>query len=186
MTDLERLVVRVGDALDDAGLPYMLIGGQAVLIHGIPRLIEDIDITLGIGVDELQAIQGVCEAEGLEALPEDPAEFVRETYVLPAADPGTGIRIGFIFSSIPYEREAIERSIEVDLGGSSVSVASAEDLILHKLFAGRPRDIEDARGVADIKQQDLDWDYLARWAEEFAEIPGREDLPTHFQAIKPD
>lgn len=186
MTDLEQLIARVSDAMNEADIPYMLIGGQAVLVHGIPRLTEDIDITLGIGIDQFDALRDLSESLGLEPLPDDPAEFARETYVFPAADPGTGIRIDFIFSSIPYERQAIQRSVEVDMAGSSVSVASAEDLILHKLFAGRPRDIEDARGVADIKREELDWEYLSQWAEEFAAIPGREDLPAQLQAIKPD
>ena len=80
--------------------------------------------------------------------------------------PGTGIRIDFIFSSIPYERQAIERSVAVDMAGSSVSVASAEDPILHKLFAGRPRDIEDTRGVADIKRQyEVPWWDVVDWSD---------------------
>jgi len=33
----------------------MLVGGQAVLLHGRPRLTEDTDITLGVGPDELPA-----------------------------------------------------------------------------------------------------------------------------------
>lgn len=60
---------------------------------------------------------------------------------------------------------------------SKVPFASAEDLILHKLFAGRPRDLEDAAGVVRRQALTLDWDYLTRWAAQFAVIPGGDTLP---------
>ena len=39
--------------LETRGIPFMLIGGQAVLLHGQPRFTEDIDATLGVGPDRL-------------------------------------------------------------------------------------------------------------------------------------
>ncbi len=48
-TDFERLIGGVGGALSHRDIPFMLIGGQAVLLHGGPRLTQDIDITLGVG-----------------------------------------------------------------------------------------------------------------------------------------
>lgn len=65
----------------------------------------------------------------------------------------------------------------MEIGEAVVPFAGAEDLIIHKLFAGRPRDIEDARGVVRRKGFELDWDYLRRWAAEFALVPDREGLP---------
>jgi hypothetical protein len=34
----QALLVRLARALDSAGIPYMVIGGQAVLLYGEPRL----------------------------------------------------------------------------------------------------------------------------------------------------
>ncbi len=42
------LLATIATALDQASIPYMVIGGQAVLLYGEPRLTEDIDITLGL------------------------------------------------------------------------------------------------------------------------------------------
>jgi hypothetical protein len=162
----------------------MLIGGQAVLLHGRPRLTEDIDITLGTGPDAWRIIRDICDELELRPLPKDLEAFVRDTFVLPARDPGTGIRVDFIFSTTPYERQAIRRATTVDLEGASVPFASAEDLLLHKLFAGRPRDLEDAVGVVRRKGKELDWDYLERWTEEFASLPGREDMPATLARLR--
>jgi hypothetical protein len=38
----ENLLEKVAIALDGERLPYMVIGGQAVLLHGEPRLTKDV------------------------------------------------------------------------------------------------------------------------------------------------
>lgn len=162
----------------------MLIGGQAVLLHGEPRLTQDIDVTLGVAPDEMSRIVDAAQEAGLNTLPEDPDGFVTETFVLPCEEPGTGLRVDFIFSTTPYEAQAIDRAVEVELQHESVRFAAAEDLILHKLFAGRPRDMEDAAGVVRCKGDELDWEYMRRWAEEFATIPGREDMPGQVEELR--
>jgi hypothetical protein len=175
--DIEGLIARVASELERRGLPFMVIGGQAVLVHGEPRLTQDIDITLGAGPADIGDVIAACEALELETLPEDPAAFARRTFVLPAADPAIRIRVDFIFSTTPYERLAISRAVSVPVGGVSVPYASAEDLLIHKLFAGRPRDVEDARGVVARQGERLDWDYVERWAREFSLVEGKETLP---------
>jgi hypothetical protein len=184
--DFARLIARLGAELDARRIPFMLIGGQAVLLHGEARLTQDVDVTLGVGPDRVEDLLGVCKALGLEPLPDDPPTFARETFVLPAADPETGVRVDLIFSTTPYEAQAIARAILVDVGGREVPFATAEDLLLHKLFAGRPRDLEDAAGVVRRKGPELDWEYLGRWAREFATIPGREDMPPKLDALRAD
>jgi hypothetical protein len=181
--DFEALITRISGRLRERSIPFMLIGGQAVLLHGEPRLTLDIDITLGAAPDRLPDLLAVCDASGLDPLPEDVAAFVRETYVLPAAEE-SGIRVDFIFSTTPYEAQAIARAVTVLIGGEAVPFASAEDLLLHKLFAGRPRDLDDAAGVVRRKGEELDWDYLERWAEAFGEVPGRERMADAVRSLR--
>ncbi len=182
--DFPRLLAALTRELNARQVSFMLIGGQAVLLHGRPRLTDDIDVTLGVDPTTLPVVLAACSALGLEPLPEDVAAFVGETYVLPARDPGTGIRLDFIFSTTAYERQAIARAERVELLGTPVPFATAEDLIVHKLFAGRARDMEDAAGVVRRKGATLDWAYLERWVREFAAVPGREDLPQRLARLR--
>ncbi len=55
--------------------------------------------------------------------------------------------------------------------------------MIHELFAGRPGDIEDAIGVVRMKGSGMDWDYVDQWVRQFAEIPGREDLPARLEVL---
>jgi hypothetical protein len=62
----------------------MVIGGQAVLVHGEPRLTRDIDVTLGVSLDRLPDVVAAAGAAGLKPLV-DPESFARETMVLPCS-----------------------------------------------------------------------------------------------------
>jgi hypothetical protein len=161
-----ELLERLAHALDQARLPYMIIGGQAVLLYGEPRLTRDIDITLGVDVDRQTDVVSVAESLALTPLV-TPESFTKQTLVLPCLDPATGIRVDFIFSFTPYERQAIDRAARVPIGSAQVRFASAEDLIVHKMLAGRPRDLEDVTGIL-LKQPRLDLTYIRHWLTQFA------------------
>jgi predicted nucleotidyltransferase len=184
LPDFSRLLATIARALGDQHISFMLIGGQAVLLHGEPRLTEDIDLTLAADPGRLPSVLQVCEQAGLSVLPDNVEAFVRETFVLPARHEVSRIRVDFIFSSTPYEQQAIARAESVTLAGVPVAFARAEDLIIHKLFAGRPRDLEDAAGVIRRKGDQLDWAYMEEWIRQFATVPGREELPDRLQALR--
>jgi hypothetical protein len=140
------LLAALAEELDNANLPYMVIGGQAVLFHGEPRLTKDIDITVAAGLEQLESVLQVAAGSNLEPLV-NPEEFTARTMVLPCLHRESGIRVDFILSFSPYEREAIERAVGVEVGNSLVRFATAEDLIVHKVLAGRARDLEDVRSI---------------------------------------
>lgn len=182
--DFAELLARLARALEAHRIPFMLIGGQAVLLHGEARLTQDIDVTLGVGPSRLEDVLTLCSEARLDPLPEDVDDFVRSTFVLPARDTATGIRVDLIFSTTPYEARAIERAERVAVGGAEVPFATAEDLIVHKLFAARPRDLEDAAGVVRRKGPELDWTYLERWCRKFARVPGRGSMPELLEGLR--
>jgi predicted nucleotidyltransferase len=86
--------------------------------------------------------------------------------VLPALHEASGVRVDLVFSFTPFEREAIARARTVELGGQQLRFASPEDVIILKIFAGRPRDLEDVAAIVR-NQPELDRAYIRRWLEEF-------------------
>lgn len=161
-----QLLERIALGLDERQIPYMVIGGQAVLIYGEPRLTRDIDITLGVGLERLSDALALADASGWRVLVEKPDQFVQRTMVLPLDDPQSKIRIDLIFSFSPYERQAMDRVHRVSVGKAMVRYAAAEDVIVLKITAGRPRDLEDARTIL-LKHRELDLAYIRGWLAEF-------------------
>jgi len=162
----ERLLERVAEGLENLGVPYMVIGGQAVLLYGEPRLTKDIDIAVGADLNRLPDILSLVRNIQLTPLV-DPDTFTRQTMVLPCADPGTGIRVDLVFSSSPYEQQAMSRTRTVKIGRARVRFASVEDLVIHKLIAGRARDLEDVKSVL-VKNPGIDLKYVRHWLSEFS------------------
>lgn len=182
--EFDRLLAAVSRELRFREVPHMFIGGQAVLLHGAPRLTQDIDVSLSVGPEVFNTVKDACDALGLESLVADPGDFARETFVFPVRSGRSGIRVDFIFSNTEFERLAVGRTIGVPLAGETVPFATPEDLVLLKLFAGRARDLDDIQSVIDRQGERLDWGYVERWAREFAEIPGREDLPRRVAELR--
>jgi len=162
----QKLITKIAKRLNKHRIPYMIIGGQAVLLYGEPRLTKDIDVTLGIGIDGFEVIMKTVQNLALRILVNNPREFVQQTMVFPVMDEKSGIRIDFIFSFSPYEKQAIERAKDVKLGRATVKFVSLEDLVIHKIIAGRARDLEDVRSML-LKNTDYDVGYISKWLKEF-------------------
>lgn len=180
---LEELLSKLARGLDRRGIPYMLIGGQAVLLYGEPRLTRDVDVTLGAGPERLSLILDLAKESGWKILTDSPKDFVAQTLVLPCVDSASGIRIDFIFSFSPYERQAIERARSVAVEGTQVRYAAVEDVVIHKIVAGRARDLEDVRSIL-LKNPKLDGQYVRRWLGEIAAAQGEELLARFDEARK--
>ncbi len=181
---INELLKRIAQALDRQKIPYMIIGGQAVLLYGSPRLTRDIDITLGVDTDFYEKILKLCAGLKLKVLPKNPGQFVKNSKVLPTEDSRSKIRVDFIFSNTSYEQEAIRRAKKVTLQGKKISFVSLEDLIIHKMFAGRAIDLEDVRTIL-IKQKSVDFVYIRRWLKEFSKLKESAENPlTTFDRLR--
>lgn len=162
----EEIIARVALALKNRGIPYAIIGGQAVLVHGQPRITRDIDISLGVDADRLPDMLEIVSETGLVPLAKDPKDFVDRTMVLPVLDEASSVRVDFIFSNSLFEAEAIKRAKTINILGRDARFASPEDLVIHKVIAGRAVDLDDVRSVI-LRNKDLDLGHIRKWLAEF-------------------
>lgn len=179
----QNLLRRLSSELKRKRIPYMIIGGQAVLLYGEPRLTKDVDVTLGIGIDGLGKVITAAKRLKLKILVSDVEEFVSETMVLPTTDERSASRVDFIFSSSAYERMAIGRAVSVRLGRTLVKFASLEDLIIHKIVSGRARDLEDIKSVL-LKNPRYDVRYISAWLRKLDAALDEKFLESFWRVLK--
>jgi hypothetical protein len=160
----------------------MVIGGQAVLVYGEPRLTKAIDLTVGVGLESLTTIRNLLLDINLKPVVEN-VDFTMQTMVFPCQDSETGIRIDVIFSHSPYERQALDRVRRINLEGIEVCFAGPEDVVIHKVIAGRPRDLEDVEAIL-LKNFDLNKVYIENWLRDFSEALGEPFLQRFEEIIK--
>jgi acyl dehydratase len=61
---------------------------------------------------------------------------------------------------------------------------SAEDLIVLKLFAFRPRDVLDAETIVIRQRAALDWQYIATNLQPLAEVKGQPEIMATFEKLR--
>lgn len=154
------------------------------MLYGEPRLTRDIDVTLGVNTTYLSKLLDIIPKLQLEPLPENVEDFVEKTMVLPTVEKNTKIRVDFIFSFTPYEKQAITRAKKVKIKNRQVNFASVEDLIIHKVFAGRPRDLEDIKSVL-TKNPNIDVEYIKKWLKELG-VSSNKDFKKIFDKLLED
>lgn len=136
--------------LEKSRIPYMVVGGQAIIVYGRTRLTQDIDITVALTPEEHERLLNAV-VETFRVLPKDAKRFVRETWVLPLEHMETKVRVDIVFSITPFERQAMARAREILIEDVPVKYISPEDLVVQKIIAGRTKDLEDAKGVIEVQ-----------------------------------
>ncbi len=155
--------------LEAESVPYAVIGGIAAVVRGEPRFTADVDVVIGVELDRATELIAALESAPFQPLFAGVAEVLRAAFILPMRHRATQIRVDMAVGLTGFEQQVIRRASSVVLAGRSIPVATAEDLILLKLLAGRPRDTDDIAGIVARQHDSLDWDYLFRTGEALQE-----------------
>ena len=157
-------------ALVELGAPFTFIGGVAVIARGVPRLTVDIDATvraLDTGVD---SIFEKLARHDIGPRIDRAKEFARQHHVLLARHEPTGTPIDLSLAYLDFEDEAIQSSDEIDYGHVRIPVARAEDLVVYKIVASRPRDLDDAEKLLNLHGKKIEIERVRRLVRQFCEV----------------
>ncbi len=176
-----ELLKALSAILDRWGRWY-LFGAQAVVAYGVPRFSADVDITVALAPDDPQRFARDMEAAGFTLRVDDP-EFLRRTRVLPFVHAATGMPLDVVLAGSGLEDEFLGRAKTTDIGGASVPVIDIADLLIAKILAGRPKDIEDARSLWRLRGSRIDRRRIRRALRLLEEALGQSDLVSGFESI---
>ena len=164
--------------LEEHGYRYAVIGGLALSQWGYIRATYDVDIKVLVPDTEYPAIRKALRA----AFPERARQHVPENPFIVAVVIQNVI-VDFLLTLPGYEEQIVERAVQRDLGGRSAWICSAEDLIIQKASAGRPKDWQDVEGLLIEQRGKLDEAYIKNWLTQFAEALEKPELITQYQAL---
>ena len=176
-----RLLAALSEVLTHWGRWYVF-GAQAVIAYGVPRLSADVDVTIELIPDEPERFVREMEAAGFALRVDDP-DFVRRTRVMPFVHLATAMPLDVVLAGSGLEEEFLQRARPVDVGGTTVPLIDPEDLIIAKVLAGRPKDVEDALKLWRIRGQDLDAGRIRRTLRLLEQALGQSDLLQAFDSI---
>ena len=167
MNRLEQTLIKIAKLFLENDIPYMLIGGYSMVLHGCPRFTEDLDITLGVDIDAFDKILNVVSND-FRTLVANPKEFAEKTNVLLLESVNTGIRIDLVFSFIDFERQAIEKAETVIINNIPIKNVNIENLLVYKMLAGRERDKEDVINLLNLRYEKIDKEQVSEKIKELS------------------
>ena len=168
MTDLTAVIHDLVDLFDRLQLPYAIMGGIAVRAHGLPRPTFDVDFVLAVPLERREGLFAAIEEAGYTVPDHYRGGWVDSVGGMPLFKvrlfiEGRGIDADIFLMENDFQRDVMSRRIIDEIEGKPVRLITAEDLILFKLLAGRPRDLLDIKDILFMQGQ-LDEGYMRRWA----------------------
>jgi hypothetical protein len=160
----------------------MLTGSFASVFYGLPRSTQDIDLVISATSQQLREFVGSLSTTEYYADVDAALEAYRRESLFNIIDLKTGWKIDLIIrKSRAFSHEEFGRRKKINVHGTGLFTASAEDVILAKLewskLSQSRRQIEDAAGILRMQWGSLDRSYLEQWVRLLAlEIEWKEAL----------
>ena len=157
------------DALNESGIPYMMVGSFSSNFYGIPRSTQDADIVIEAPSQAIvQLAKKLGPAFSLD--PQASFETVTATRRLILRVVGTKFYIEFFsLSDDPHDQQRFARKVRATFSGRETFLPTAEDVIITKLLwefrTQRNKDKNDVVNVIFVRRDQLDWPYIEQWCD---------------------
>lgn len=145
-------------ALDQAKIPYAVVGGYAVALHGAVRGTVDIDIVIQWSLKNLQNAERALKKMGLRSLIPINSESLfhfRDEYINERNliawnfyDPSNPLNQVDIV--INYDLKKAPHVKTVNTASGKIRILSLNDLIEMKKASGRPQDLADVKALESL------------------------------------
>jgi predicted nucleotidyltransferase len=162
--DDDRFVTVLQDgvrAIEEAGIPYAMIGGIPSVVLGRPRWSPKEDIDFFVKPEDAKKVLELLAEAGFETEERDPQWLYKATK--------DGVEVDVIFRSsgdFYLDEEMIQRAFIGEFKGQKLRMLAPEDLVVMKALAHKedtPQYWHDALSI--IARSELDWEYLLRRAQ---------------------
>ncbi len=176
LPDAIEIALRVTRALTELGVPYLIGGSMASIVHGIPRLTQDVDLVADLKEAHVEALVAKLGAEFyIDEQAIRRAIRARRSFNLIYLEKMYKVDV-FIPSGDAWSREEMQqRELKPLIEGVEATacyIASAAAIVLQKLRwfqkggGVSERQWDDVLGVLKVQAEALDYAYMQTWAAE--------------------
>ena len=179
----EHALVAFAELAERLGLRWYVFGAQAVNLYGFPRATADLDLTIDLVRLAPRALIRELEKAGFSARFAD-EEFITATRVIPVVHRATKLPIDLVIAGPGLEQQFLDEVQLQRIGNRRVPVISAENLIVTKLLAARPKDLEDVRELVASRGSTLDHERINELLALLEQALGQSDLLPLYQQLR--
>jgi hypothetical protein len=171
-------------AFAELDVSWYLFGAQAALLYGAARLTADVDVTVRLSERAgAEALVEQLEKHGFRLRAASPT-FIQQTRVLPVVHEASGMPADIVLAGPGLEEIFLQRAVVHDIEGVAVPVASPEDLIVMKILAGRPKDVDDVVTILASQSDRFDAGIVRSVLQELESALGQSDLIPLFEKAR--
>jgi len=173
--EIARITLLVAHALEQMGVPYAVGGSLASSLHGVMRSTLDVDIVADMRQEHIQPLVAALSEE-FYVDEEMMRDALRRRSSFNLIHYATAFKVDIFIRKIrPFDQMQLERrklAVIVADPEQSVYVLSPEDTLLAKLEWYRlggevsERQWRDVLGILQVREGELDLDYVRTWARE--------------------
>lgn len=146
-------------------IKYLVAGGLAVNLHGVPRFTQDIDILIDSDFKNLSLLRKALQKLGYKPkIPVSIDDFLNPVNWLKWKKEKGAVAVTAYNPKKPYEeidllvntemsyREARAKAVTIKSGGLQIRLIGIDELIRMKKKSGREQDLSDVRALQKIKR----------------------------------
>jgi predicted nucleotidyltransferase len=147
--DLLRLLV-------DRNVRFMIVGGEAVIYHGYPRVTGDVDLWYEQTAENSERLFAALAIfwDGRVPGVDTSADFLRPGVVVQFGRPPHRIDLLSVIDGVDFadawQRRKVEMLVDECGRGTSVAFIGVTDLIRNKRASGRHKDLDDVEHLSAI------------------------------------
>lgn len=164
-------------------LRWYVFGAEAVNLYGFPRRTADLDLTIDLEARDPVAFAALLRTAGFASRFRD-EEFIRTTRVIPVVHAASGLPVDLVLAGPGLEQLFLERARPRRIGGIQVPVIAPEHLVVTKLIAHRPKDVEDVRELLALRAANLDHSHIEELLGEIEQALGQSDLLPLYRKLR--
>ena len=161
----------IAAALNEAGIPYMVVGSFASNLYGSGRGTQDIDLVISAAPEQIQKFLASLPKADYYFDLDTALEACRRGDMFNILDMSSGWKVDVIFQKLsPYGKQAFQRRTSAEIERVPLFAATAEDVIISKLewskMGASLRQIEDVTGILKERYDRLDREYIEQWVHD--------------------
>lgn len=172
--DITGFLKLILEALEDAGVEYLIGGAIAEWAWGEPRATQDLDIVINLPIKAVGKFSRELEKRKMLV----PADIILDAMIEDRADiplnaihmySGLKADLYLMRDGDALRQSAFQRRLLVDYGPpiGKVYIHSPEDLIIYKLIylslSGQPKHARDIAAILKAKKGQMDFNYIEEW-----------------------
>jgi hypothetical protein len=181
----EHALVAFADLAKRLGIRWYVFGAQAVNFHGFPRATADLDLTIELEQRTPTSFVRELDKAGFSPRFTDEA-FIAATRVIPVVHRATKLPVDLVLAGPGLEQRFLDEVQLQRIGKRDIPMLSPENLIVTKLLAGRPKDLEDVRELVASRRSALDHGRIIELLTVLEQALDQSDLIPLYQRLRAD